>query len=187
MIDQQIDGKVVNVSITPKVDQKAADTAGKQVKDTIEKQTTDVAVKPQRSTSPPRKPPASRPKRRSKSTPAISRSPRKSNRRRWSVRVPRLASGRAAPSASRSPRPYPLGCLALQGRSATFCAALYRAGLGGGRRDGRSDRAAILDKVSRGNYTKAGESIKHSLVGAVDKANVGADIAVRLGNLLSGG
>ncbi|WP_131807759.1 hypothetical protein, partial [Mycobacteroides abscessus] len=45
-IDKQIDGKVVNVSIAPKVDQKAADTAGKQVKETVEKQTTDVAVKP---------------------------------------------------------------------------------------------------------------------------------------------
>lgn len=45
-IEKQVDGKVVEVKVAPKVDPKAADTAGKQVKDAVEKQTTDVKVTP---------------------------------------------------------------------------------------------------------------------------------------------
>lgn len=45
-IDKQIEGKVVSVSITPKVDQRAAETVGKQTRETIEKQTTQVKVEP---------------------------------------------------------------------------------------------------------------------------------------------
>lgn len=45
-IDKQIEGKVVSVSITPKVDQRAAETAGKQTREAVEKQTTQVKVEP---------------------------------------------------------------------------------------------------------------------------------------------
>lgn len=45
-IDQQIDGKVVSVTIEPKVDQKAADSAGKQTRETVEKHTKEVTVEP---------------------------------------------------------------------------------------------------------------------------------------------
>ncbi|WP_078313703.1 phage tail protein [Mycobacteroides chelonae] len=45
-IDKQIDGKVVSVSITPKVDQRAAEAVGKRTRDTVEKQTTQVKVEP---------------------------------------------------------------------------------------------------------------------------------------------
>ncbi|MGH3725663.1 MAG: phage tail protein [Mycobacterium sp.] len=45
-IDQQIDGKVVNVSIAPKVDQRAAEAVGKQTREAVEKQTTQVKVEP---------------------------------------------------------------------------------------------------------------------------------------------
>lgn len=45
-IEQQIDGKVVEVKVTPKVDPKAADTAGQQTRETVEKHTRDVMVTP---------------------------------------------------------------------------------------------------------------------------------------------
>lgn len=45
-IDKQIEGKVVSVSITPKVDQRAAETVGKQTREAVEKQTTQVKVEP---------------------------------------------------------------------------------------------------------------------------------------------
>ncbi|SIM75051.1 Bacteriophage tape measure protein (TMP) [Mycobacteroides abscessus subsp. abscessus] len=46
---------------------------------------------------------------------------------------------------------------------------------------------SILNAVTNGRYDRAGEAVKRGLVGAVDKANIGTDIAVRLGNSLSGG
>lgn len=45
-IEGQIDGKVVNVTIEPKVDQRAAEQAGKQTRETVEKHTTEVKVEP---------------------------------------------------------------------------------------------------------------------------------------------
>ena len=45
-IEQQIDGKVVEVKVTPKVDPKAAETAGQQTRETVEKHTRDVKVEP---------------------------------------------------------------------------------------------------------------------------------------------
>lgn len=45
-IEKQIEGKVVSVAIEPKVDQPAAEKAGKQAKETVEKHTTQVKVEP---------------------------------------------------------------------------------------------------------------------------------------------
>lgn len=45
-INKQIEGKVVSVAITPKVDQRAAETVGKQTREAVEKQTTQVKVEP---------------------------------------------------------------------------------------------------------------------------------------------
>ncbi len=49
-IDQQIDGKVVTVKIEPKVDQRAAEDAGRQTKAAVEKQTAEVKVTPKADT-----------------------------------------------------------------------------------------------------------------------------------------
>ncbi len=49
-IEQQIDGKVVEVKIAPKVDQRAAEDAGRQTKAAVEKQTADVKVTPKADT-----------------------------------------------------------------------------------------------------------------------------------------
>lgn len=49
-IEQQIDGKVVEVKVTPKVDQRAAEDAGRQTKAAVEKQTADVKVTPKADT-----------------------------------------------------------------------------------------------------------------------------------------
>ncbi|MBE5500469.1 phage tail protein [Mycobacteroides abscessus] len=186
-IDQQIDGKVVNVSITPKVDQKAADTAGKQVKDTIEKQTTDVAVKPKVD-----QPAAETAGKQAKET---------VEKHTGDVKVtPKIESAAmvnaGAEAGARAGRAIgeqiantiPTGMGGIGGTVGNVLrSALPGLGSVVGAGTGAAIVTAILDKVSKGNYTKAGESIKHSLVGAVDKANVGADIAVRLGNSLSGG
>ena len=45
-IEQQIDGKIVNVQVVPKVDQRAAEDAGRQTRQTVEKQTGEVKVTP---------------------------------------------------------------------------------------------------------------------------------------------
>lgn len=45
-IEKQVAGKVVNVTIEPKVDQRATETAGKQAKETVEKHTKQVTVEP---------------------------------------------------------------------------------------------------------------------------------------------
>lgn len=186
-IDQQIDGKVVNVSITPKVDQKAADTAGKQVKDTIEKQTTDVAVKPK--VDQPAAETAGKQAKETvekhtgdiKVTPKIESAAMVSAGAEAGERAGRAIGEQIA-------KTIPTGMPGIAGSVGNILrSALPGLGSVVGAGTGAAIVTAILDKVSRGNYTKAGESIKHSLVGAVDKANVGADIAVRLGNSLSGG
>lgn len=45
-IEQQIDGKAVDIQIKPKVDQRATEQAAKQARETVEKQTTEVKVQP---------------------------------------------------------------------------------------------------------------------------------------------
>lgn len=45
-IEKQIDGKVIDVKVAPKVDPKAVEAAGKQARSEIEKQTTQVKVEP---------------------------------------------------------------------------------------------------------------------------------------------
>lgn len=45
-IEKQVEGKVVSVTIEPKVDQRATETAGKQAKQTVEKHTKQVSVEP---------------------------------------------------------------------------------------------------------------------------------------------
>lgn len=186
-IDKQIDGKVVSVSITPKVDQKAVDTAGKQVKDTIEKQTTEVAVKPKVD-----QPAAENAGKQAKET---------VEKHTGDVKVvPRIesaaitnAGATAGELAGRAigeqiAKTIPTGMSGISGSVGNILrSALPGLGSVVGAGAGAAIVTSILDGVSRGNYTKAGESIKRGLVGAVDKANVGTDIAIRLGTSLSGG
>ncbi|MDM2382246.1 phage tail protein [Mycobacteroides abscessus] len=186
-IDKQVDGKVVEVSIAPKVDQRAADTAGKQVKETVEKQTTDVAVKPKVD-----QPAAEAAGKQTKET---------VEKHTGDVKVtPKIESAALANAGAAAgelagralgeqlANSIPTGMGGIGGTVGNVLRASLP-GLGSivGAGTGAAIVTAILDKVSKGNYTKAGESIKHSLVGAVDKANVGTDIAVRLGNSMSGG
>lgn len=186
-IDKQVDGKVVEVSIAPKVDQRAADTAGKQVKETVEKQTTDVAVKPKVN-----QPAAEAAGKQTKET---------VEKHTGDVKVtPKIESAALANAGAAAgelagralgeqlANSIPTGMGGIGGTVGNVLRASLP-GLGSivGAGTGAAIVTAILDKVSKGNYTKAGESIKHSLVGAVDKANVGTDIAVRLGNSMSGG
>ncbi|MBV0920683.1 phage tail protein, partial [Mycobacteroides chelonae] len=175
-IDKQIDGKVVSVSITPKVDQKAVDTAGKQVtvkpkvdqpaaetagkqaKETVEKHTGDVKVVPRIESA------------------AITNA---------GATAGELA-GRAI--GEQIAKTIPTGMSGIAGSVGNILrSALPGLGSVVGAGAGAAIVTSILDGVSRGNYTKAGESIKRGLVGAVDKANIGTDIAIRLGNSLSGG
>lgn len=186
-IDKQIDGKVVSVSITPKIDQKAVDTAGKQVKDTIEKQTTEVAVKPKVD-----QPAAETAGKQAKET---------VEKHTGDVKVvPRIesaaitnAGATAGELAGRAigeqiAKTIPTGMSGIAGSVGNILrSALPGLGSVVGAGAGAAIVTSILDGVSRGNYTKAGESIKRGLVGAVDKANIGTDIAIRLGNSLSGG
>ena len=45
-IDRQVEGKVVNVTIEPKVDRRATERVGQQTKETVEKHTKQVTVEP---------------------------------------------------------------------------------------------------------------------------------------------
>lgn len=186
-IDQQIDGKVVNVSITPKVDQRATDTAGKQVKESVEKHTTEVAVQPKVDPKAAQDAGIQTKEAVEKATGEVKVTPKIESAAMVNAGAEAGArAGRAIGEQIANTIPTGMG-----GIGGTVGNVLRSAlpGLGSvvGAGTGAAIVTAILDKVSKGNYTKAGESIKHSLVGAVDKANVGADIAVRLGNSLSGG
>lgn len=186
-IDKQIDGKVVNVSIAPKVDQKAADTAGKQVKETVEKQTTDVAVKPKVD-----QPAAEAAGRQTKET---------VEKHTGDVKVvPRIeaaaitnAGAVAGELAGRAigeqiAKTIPTGMSGIAGSVGNVLrSALPGLGSVVGAGTGAAIVTSILNAVTNGRYDRAGEAVKRGLVGAVDKANIGTDIAVRLGNSLSGG
>lgn len=186
-IDKQIDGKVVNVSIAPKVDQKAADTAGKQVKETVEKQTTDVAVKPKVD-----QPAAEAAGRQTKET---------VEKHTGDVKVvPKIeaaaitnAGAVAGELAGRAigeqiAKTIPTGMSGIAGSVGNVLrSALPGLGSVVGAGTGAAIVTSILNAVTNGRYDRAGEAVKRGLVGAVDKANIGTDIAVRLGNSLSGG
>lgn len=186
-IDKQIDGKVVNVSIAPKVDQKAADTAGKQVKETVEKQTTDVAVKPKVDL-----PAAEAAGRQTKET---------VEKHTGDVKVvPKIeaaaftnAGAVAGELAGRAigeqiAKTIPTGMSGIAGSVGNVLrSALPGLGSVVGAGTGAAIVTSILNAVTNGRYDRAGEAVKRGLVGAVDKANIGTDIAVRLGNSLSGG
>lgn len=186
-IDKQIDGKVVNVSIAPKVDQKAADTAGKQVKETVEKQTTDVAVKPKVD-----QPAAEAAGRQTKET---------VEKHTGDVKVvPKIeaaaitnAGAVAGELAGRAigeqiAKTIPTGMSGIAGSVGNVLrSALPGLGSVVGAGTGAAIVTSILNAVTKGRYDRAGEAVKRGLVGAVDKANIGTDIAIRLGNSLSGG
>ncbi|ORA64106.1 phage tail tape measure protein [Mycobacteroides franklinii] len=186
-IDQQIDGKVVNVSIAPKVDQKAADTAGKQVKETIEKQTAEVAVRPKVD-----QPAAETAGKQTKET---------VEKHTGDVKVvPKIeqaaitnAGAEAGALAGRAigeqiAKTIPTGMDGIAGSIGNVLRSTLP-GLGSavGAGTGAAIVTSILNAVSNGRYDKAGEAVKRSLVGVVDKANVGAGIAVSLGNSLGSG
>lgn len=186
-IDKQIDGKVVEVSIAPKVDQKAADTAGKQVKETVEKQTAEVAVKPKLDPKPAEDAGRQAKEAVEKHTSDVKVTPKiESAALSNAGAVAGELAGRAIGEQLANGIP-----TRMSGVGGTVGNVLRASlpGLGSivGAGMGAAMVTAILDKVSNGNYTKAGESIKRGLVGAVDKANMGTDIAVRLGNSMSGG
>ncbi|MFA4084244.1 phage tail protein [Mycobacteroides salmoniphilum] len=186
-IDQQIDGKVVNVSIAPKVDQKAADTAGKQVKETIEKQTAEVAVRPKVD-----QPAAEAAGKQTKET---------VEKHTGDIKVvPKIeqaaitnAGAEAGARAGRAigeqiAKTIPTGMSGISGSVGNILrSALPGLGSVVGAGTGAAIVTSILNAVTNGRYDRAGEAVKRGLVGAVDKANIGTDIAVRLGNSMAGG
>lgn len=186
-IDKQIDGKVVNVSIAPKVDQKATDAAGKQVRETVEKQTTDVAVKPKVD-----QPAAEAAGKQTKET---------VEKHTGDVKVvPKIeaaaitnAGAVAGELAGRAigeqiAKTIPTGMSGIAGSVGNVLrSALPGLGSVVGAGTGAAIVTSILNAVTNGRYDRAGEAVKRGLVGAVDKANIGTDIAVRLGNSMSGG
>ncbi|WP_078290666.1 phage tail protein [Mycobacterium sp. D16R24] len=186
-IDKQIDGKVVNVSIAPKVDQKAADTAGKQVKETIEKQTAEVAVRPKVD-----QPAAETAGKQTKET---------VEKHTGDIKVvPKIeqaaitnAGAEAGALAGRAigeqiAKTIPTGMSGISGSVGNILrSALPGLGSVVGAGTGAAIVTSILNAVTNGRYDRAGEAVKRGLVGAVDRANIGTDIAVRLGNSMAGG
>ncbi|WP_074345794.1 phage tail protein, partial [Mycobacteroides abscessus] len=164
-----------------------ADTAGKQVKETVEKQTTDVAVKPKVDL-----PAAEAAGRQTKET---------VEKHTGDVKVvPKIeaaaftnAGAVAGELAGRAigeqiAKTIPTGMSGIAGSVGNVLrSALPGLGSVVGAGTGAAIVTSILNAVTNGRYDRAGEAVKRGLVGAVDKANIGTDIAVRLGNSLSGG
>lgn len=186
-IDKQIDGKVVNVSIEPKVDQRATETAAKQTRETIEKQTAEVAVKPKVD-----QPAAETAGKQTKET---------VEKHTGDIKVaPKIeqaaitnAGAEAGAVAGRAigeqiAKTIPTGMDGIAGSIGNVLrSTLPGLGAAVGAGTGAAIVTSILNAVSNGRYDKAGEAVKRSLVGVVDKANVGAGIAVSLGNSLGSG
>lgn len=186
-IDKQIEGKVVNVSIEPKVDQRATEAAAQQTRETIEKQTAEVAVKPKVD-----QPAAETAGKQTKET---------VEKHTGDIKVvPKIeqaaitnAGAQAGALAGRAigeqiAKTIPTGMDGIAGSIGNVLRSTLP-GLGSavGAGTGAAIVTSILNAVSNGRYDKAGEAVKRSLVSVVDKANVGAGIAVSLGNSLGSG
>ncbi|MDD7812627.1 phage tail protein [Mycobacterium sp. CSUR Q5927] len=212
-INEQIDGKSVSISIEPKVDDRAAQAAGKKTKETVERQTADVKVTPKVDQRAADKAGETVTKTVEKHTDNITVEPKVDQRA--AEAAGKTTGDAVTKGASES----------LNGAGDAITGALIKAGSGAGTRlgelladtiptgmTGASQRIgdvlyntlpavgasvgalaggaigkAVTDAISGTRFQDAGQAVKRGLVGAVDKANTGVDIGIKVGNSLAGG
>lgn len=212
-IDQQIDGKIVKVSVEPEVDQRAADAAGKKTRETVEKQTREVKVEPKVDQRAADRAGETVTKTVEKHTDKITVEPKVDQRK--AEAAGKTAGDAVTKGASES----------LSGVGDAITGALINAGSGAGTRlgelladtipEGMTGAAqrigdvlyntlptigasvgalaggaigkAVTDAISGTRFQDAGQAVKRGLVSAVDKANTGVDIGIKVGNSLAGG
>ncbi|MDQ2638869.1 MAG: phage tail protein [Actinomycetota bacterium] len=183
-IDKQIDGKLVSVRVEPKVDERAAAAAGKKARETVEKQTREVKVEPK-----------------------VDQRAAEAAGKTTGDSVAKGASGSlggvgealtGALINAGSGAGTKLGEILadtiptnMTGVAQRIGDVLYNTlpaiGASAGALAGGAIGKAVTDAISGERFQNAGQAIKRGLVSAVDKANTGVDVGIKVGNSLAGG
>lgn len=183
-IEKQIDGKVVNVEIAPKVDERAAEQAGKKARETVEKQTREVKVEPkidQKAAEEAGK----------KTGEAVAKGASGS-----SSAVGEVITGALQGAGEEAGRrlgeklsdTIPTGMTgAAQRIGEALRNSLPTLGASAGTMLGTAIGIAVTDAIGKERLDKAGQAIMSGLTKAVKTANAGTDIAVAIGNSVAGG
>lgn len=183
-IEKQVEGKVVNVEIAPKVDERAAEQAGKKTRETVEKQTREVKVEPkvdQKAAEEAGK----------KTGEAVAKGASGS-----SSAVGEAITGALQGAGEEAGRrlgeklsdTIPTGMTgAAQRIGEALRNSLPTLGASAGTALGTAIGIAVTDAIGKERLDKAGQAIMSGLTKAVKTANAGTDIAVAIGNSVAGG
>lgn len=183
-IEKQVAGKVVNVTIEPKVDQPATEKAAKQAKETVEKQTKQVKVEPKvdqkAAEDAGKKTGESVAKGVSASSTAIGG---------FIVGALQGAGGEAGRRlGEKLADSIPTGMTGAAERIGTALRnTLPTAGESAGIALGTAIGIALTNAIGKERLDKAGIAIKNGLTKAVGIANTGIDIGVSIGNKVANG
>lgn len=212
-IEQQIDGKVVDISIKPKVDQRAAEDAGKKTRETVEKQTAEIKVAPK--VDPKAADTAGRTAREGvekhtrdvKVEPKVDQKAAEQAGKTTGEAVTRGASGSSTGIGQaiigalegaggeagrrlgeRLSDGIPNGLTGAADRIGTALRnSLPTLGASAGTMLGTAIGIGLTDAIGAERLDKAGRAVMSGLSTAVGKANVGADIGIAVGNTIAGG
>lgn len=183
-IEKQIDGKVVDVTIVPKVDQKATEQAAKQTKETVEKHTTEVKVQP--------KVDQAAAEQAGKDTgDAVKRGVEGSTTGLGRIITTGLGEAGGAAGlelGKRLSETIPDGLQGVAERIGTALKnSLPEAGRAAGTALGVAIGIKLTDAIGAERLDKAGQAISKGLTAAVGKANTGLDMAQLIGGSLANG
>ena len=183
-IEKQVEGKVVSVTIEPRVDQPAAEKAGKQAKETVEKHTKQVTVEPkvnERAAQDAGK----------KTGEAVAKGAEGSSTAIGQTMIGILegAGGEAGRRlGERLAQTIPTGMTGSAERiGAALRTQLPRVGEMAGAALGSGIAAGLADAIGKERLDKAGTAIMSGLTKAVNVANKGTDIGVAIGNKIARG
>lgn len=183
-IEKQIDGKLVSVRVEPKVDERAAAAAGKKARETVEKQTREVKVEPkvdQRAAEAAGKTTGdSVAKGASGSLNGVGEA--------LTGALINAGSGAGTKLGEILADTIPTNMTGVAQRIGdVLYNTLPAVGASVGALAGGAIGKAVTDAMGRERFQNAGQAIKRGLVSAVDKANTGVDVGIKVGNSLAGG
>lgn len=212
-IENQVDGKVVSVTIEPKVDAKAAEDAGKKTKEGVEKHTREVTVEPkvdQRAADEAGKRTRESVEKHTKDVvvaPKVDEQAAQEAGRKTAEEVAKGASGSASVVGQAITEALqgageelgrqlgeeladtiPTGMTGVAQRIGTALRnSLPQMGASAGVALGTAIGIAVTDAIGKERLDKAGRAIMSGLKRAVEAANAGTDIGVAIGNTIAGG
>lgn len=212
-IESQVDGKVVSVTIEPKVDAKAAEDAGKKTKEGVEKHTREVVVEPkvdQKAAEEAGKKARESVEKHTKDVvvePKVDEQAAQETGRKTAEEVAKGASGSASVVGQAITEALqgageelgrqlgeeladtiPTGMTGVAQRIGTALRnSLPQMGASAGVALGTAIGIAVTDAIGKERLDKAGRAIMSGLKKAVKTANAGTDIAVAIGNSVAGG